>query len=821
MSQSLALYIDKYYIIGASISDDVVYRVTPSNNEDRFWLYFYEDTASDKIIYGKSYKRAYHSNTPHYHGDIFSQMIDREKTFKRYGRDQELHKIFKASGIVDELKEALHKDDQAPIATYLSFSQDISDAARLTFIRDVLEPEDFDVKESIVRIDHLALEHTFRAKRYDQDGHYLLLNACNENLHYSLYKHTGDILIRVHEGCLEGLGINLTSRALLEYVLKEINKRQLIIREEDRKDEYLHLESYVEEWLSELQAAQPGLPITLTNIRLSKMSDNPYNVTLLRQYIEERSKAIIEDIIREITSSVSRLDISQSDLKGVLFLGNTFENSQFEQALFKRYTFSPEASIHYTDSDLYTIIGVYPQMDCSQFSEATQSSLAQGEDELKRQQLAKEEERRKREAEQSRAEQAEAERKAFETKKNYDEAMSNVADYEKQGEYAQMLDWAKIALEHQPDSAEAQKKVEESTRLLSEMKVREEQYKATMMRAQKSFGDGLWSEAIAQAEMALSIKPTSKKANRIKSEASKLLERAEQIDTFFTKAETYLSQKVYKEARMEIQKVLALDKNNKRAIDQLSAIDQAIKELHKKIDALKLELEGATESGDLDTAISLANKLIEIDTEHQRAWAEQSQHLKAEQKRLAQEAAEWTSLKEQIDKALFGEQWDEVVRLGETALKLREDPLLRANLDRARQKLDTIRQQELYDQGISQVKSYIVDKEWNQANEMLLKLQEQYPEKKDSFKKLFNQIFEGEASTAQRSFDRATGKATSPATTDDFFDMPSPPKRDKSAGRGSTNHPPKPQRGTSADDFFGSSSPSTSKKGATLDDFNF
>ncbi|MDD6928144.1 MAG: hypothetical protein PUI89_02470 [Bacteroidales bacterium] len=822
MSQSLALYIDKYYIIGAIISDDVVYRVTPSNNEDRFWLYFYEDTASDKIIYGKSYKKAYHSNTPHYHGDIFSQMIDREKTFKRYGRDQELHKIFKASGIVDELKEALHRDAKASIATYLSFSQDISDAARLTFIRDVLEPEDFDVKESVVRIDHLALEHTFRARRYDQDGHYLVLNACNENLHYSVYKHTDNILIREYEGCLEGLGINLTSRALLEQVLNDINKRQLIIiKEEDRKAEYLHLESYVEEWTAKLQAAQPWLPITLTNIRLSKMSDNPYDVILIKSSIEERSKAIIEDIIREIASSVSRLDIPQSDLKGVLFLGNTFENSQFEQALLKRYTFSPEASIHYTDGDLYTIIGVYPQMDCSQFSEATQSSLAQGEDELKRQQLAKEEERRRREAEQSRAEQAEAERKAFETKKNYDEAMNNVADYEKQGEYAQMLDWAKIALELSPDSAEAKKKVEESTRLLSEMKVREEQYKATMMRAQKSFGEGLWSEAIAQAEMALSIKPTSKEANRIKSEASKLLERAEQIDTFFTKAETYLSQKAYKEARMELQKVLALDKNNKRAIDQLSAIGQAIKELHKQIDALKLELERASETGDLDTAISLTNKLIELDTEHQRAWTEQSQHLKAEQKRLAQEAAEWVSLKEQIDKALFGEQWDEVVRLGETALKLREDPLLKSNLDRARQKLETIRQQELYDQGISQVKSYIVDKEWDQANEMLLKLQEQYPEKKESFKKLFNQIFEGEASSVQRSSDKVTRKATSPATTDDFFDMPSSPKRDKPTGKGSTNHPPKPQRETSEDDFFGTASPRTSKKGATLDDFNF
>ncbi len=825
MTQSLALYIDKYYIVGATISDGVTRRVLPSNNEDRFWLYFYEDTASDNIIYGKSYKEGYHSNKLRHHGDVFAHLTDREFTFKRYGRDQEMHRIFKAAGIIDELKKALGEDDVHPIETYLSFSQDISYAARLTFIRDVLQPEGFDVKESAVRIDHLALERSFREKKYDQEGHYLLLNACNENLHYAIYKHTGDIPIRVLEGCLEGLGINLTGRALLEQVLKEINARQLIIREEDREAEYLHLASYVEDWLSELQATQPGRPFTLTNIRLSKMSDNPYDVILIKGSIQARSEAIIEDIIREITNSVSRLnkpqsarlDEPQSDikLKGILFLGDTFENSLFEEKLLKRYSIPSEACIHYTDSDLVSIIGVYPLIDCSQFSESTQSTLARGEDELKRLQLAKEEELRKIEAEQSRSEQAEAERKAFETKKNYEEAMSNVADYEKQGEYAQMLDWAKIALEHQPDSAEAKKKVEESTRLLSEMKVREEQYKATMMRAQKSFGDGLWSEAIAQAEMALSIKSTSKEASRIKSEASKFLERSEQIDTFFTKAEAYLSQKAYQEARMEIQKVLALDKNNKRAMDQLSDIDQAIKELHKKIDALKLELSSAIDTGDLDTAISLTNKLIEIDTEHQREWTEQSQHLKAEQTRLAQEAAEWASLKEQIDKALFGEQWDEVVRLGEAALKLREDPLLRANLDRARQKLDTIRQQELYDHGISQVKSYIVDKEWDKANEMLLKLQEQYPEKKDSFKKLFNQIFEGESKATQHSPAKAPKKDS---FDDDFFGTPTPRQSSKSTSSTKQKSQAK-QKSTDSKASGDTSKPA--KKKFSIDDFNF
>ena len=706
----------------------------------------------------------------------------------------------------------------------MSFSQDISYAARLTFIRDVLQPEGFDVKESAVRIDHLALERSFREKKYDQEGHYLLLNACNENLHYAIYKHTGDIPIRVLEGCLEGLGINLTGRALLEQVLKEINARQLIIREEDREAEYLHLASYVEDWLSELQATQPGRPFTLTNIRLSKMSDNPYDVILIKGSIQARSEAIIEDIIREITNSVSRLnkpqsarlDEPQSDikLKGILFLGDTFENSLFEEKLLKRYSILSEACIHYTDSDLVSIIGVYPLIDCSQFSESTQSTLARGEDELKRLQLAKEEELRKIEAEQSRSEQAEAERKAFETKKNYDEAMSNVADYEKQGEYAQMLDWAKIALEHQPDSAEAKKKVEESTRLLSEMKVREEQYKATMMRAQKSFGDGLWSEAIAQAEMALSIKSTSKEASRIKSEASKFLERSEQIETFFTKAEAYLSQKAYQEARMEIQKVLALDKNNKRAMDQLSDIDQAIKELHKKIDALKLELSSAIDTGDLDTAISLTNKLIEIDTEHQREWTEQSQHLKAEQTRLAQEAAEWASLKEQIDKALFGEQWDEVVRLGEAALKLREDPLLRANLDRARQKLQDINLQKEYDQGIAQVKGYMVDKEWEHATQLLRQLDEKFPDKKASNKKLFKQIFEGESGTTQHSSTKAP-KPKKDSFDDDFFGIPTPRKSTSSTKQKSQAK----QKSTDSKASGDTSKPA--KKKFSIDDFNF
>ena len=56
--------------------------------------------------------------------------------------------------------------------------------------------------------------------------------------------------------------------------------------------------------------------------------------------------------------------------------------------------------------------------------------------------------------------------------------MANIYDYEKKQDYAQMLDWADIALQHNPDDQEAKQKKAEATRLMSEKKVKEEQYKS-------------------------------------------------------------------------------------------------------------------------------------------------------------------------------------------------------------------------------------------------------------------------------------------------------------------------------------------------------
>ena len=100
----LTLYIDKWYIIGAVCTDGIPHLICPSNKEDRFWLYFYEDVINDEVVYGKENQSHYRNNEPHYYGDVFSLITDKTNSFVRYGRKQDIHQIFKASGIIQKIK---------------------------------------------------------------------------------------------------------------------------------------------------------------------------------------------------------------------------------------------------------------------------------------------------------------------------------------------------------------------------------------------------------------------------------------------------------------------------------------------------------------------------------------------------------------------------------------------------------------------------------------------------------------------------------------------------------------------------------------------
>ena len=349
--KALTLYIDKWYIIGAVCTDGVPRLIRPKTGEECFWLYFYEDVANDDIVYGKDNKQHFHNNENHYYGDIFSLITDNKTEFLRFGRRQSIEKIFKASGIIDELKSAVG-EEAGKIETYISFARDISDAARYIFRRDVLEPENFEIKESAARIGHLSLEHAFRHNLFSEEGFYLLLNACNENLIYSLYEYKDELLLRKAENSLTGMGTDLRSRAILENVVKSINLRNHFLNtEKEYEDEYVRLSQYVDDWIVRLGNAKPGRPVTIPNVSFARIG-NTYQATILKKDIDARTSAIVDDIIREIVTFVRNNGVTNEKVKGVLFLGNTFSNSQFLSAIKEQYTLPEEKYVHYKKNEL-------------------------------------------------------------------------------------------------------------------------------------------------------------------------------------------------------------------------------------------------------------------------------------------------------------------------------------------------------------------------------------------------------------------------------------------------------------------------------------
>lgn len=807
--KALTLYIDKWYIIGAICTDGVPRLIKPKNGEDCFWLYFYEDVANDEIVYGKDNKPHFHNNENHYYGDVFSLLSNKNASFLRFGHKQEIDKIFKASGILDELK-AEFGTNAGKIDTYISFSKDISEESKLIFRQKVLEPENFDIKQFVARIGHLSLEHAARQNLFTEEGYYLLLNACNENLIYSLYEYKEKLFLIKDENTLKGYGADLRSRALLEYVVKNINQRTHFLKtEEEFESEYLRLSQNVDDWILRLENARSGRPVTIPNVTFSCVgSGNSYQAIIKKNDIDSRTSVIVDDICREITSFVRNNDVTNDKIKGVLFLGNTFTNERFLTAIREQYTLSDDKYVHFRTSDLPNIVAVYTVMDCSQFDVATKISEKRGEAELKRQRIAQEEKERQERAEEKLREQQEKDRAAHEADKRYEEAMRNVYDYEKKHEYAQMEEWAKIALNHRPDDPEAKKKQDDALRLLSELKVKEEQYRAIISRAQQSLKDEQWQAALAQSDAALNLKPDSAEAKRIFNEANRHIETSREVEKYLNRADLFFAQKSYDEALQELEKVLSLEPDNSEAKNRVQDIKSIREEHTRKIDELKDKFNQAKLKNDYEKAIAACEKLAEVDTINQREWAAEIEKQKASREKAEEERKRFKDLMQKALDAEFKDDLQGFIHFASEALLIIDNDEIsrrvekaKQNLEKQKQRLKKQEQENAYQQEIETVKILISKKEFDRSLDILNRLQREYPDHLAEIKGLRKQAFEGDflhekEQPAQKRIgfnikEEPKTKSTKSKPNPDFFDdppvkshpakKPSEPKKDKPA----------------------------------------
>ena len=765
----LFLYVDTHYIV-AAVRDDygVVKPVRPKTGDEYFELFFREDTENNRVLYGNSYKDAYFKGEPHCFGQVFRLMAENTKTFSLYDREQPISHLFKEAGILDEWSEAAGYDS-APCAgrqvpTYISFAADVDYASRNIFVENVLKNEGFDVCERSVPVEHLALEHARRSNHLCEDGCYLVLNAYNEQLHFSIYHREGETFVRLDKDTLPGMGTDPRVRALLENVLAKINNVQHFLSTPEQKEkEYCNLEQYADEWLRQLDSTRGGRPVHLLGVRFS-VAPNTFDVSVTAEEINNRTEKIVGAVINEIKNFVAKVLKPDEFLRGILFLGDGFVNEKFSEAVTASYRFQKEDLVYFRRCDLPKIVSVYREINLDQFSTETQMHRKLGEQELIALRNAQAEAEREREAARLADEKAQVDAAARKDKEEFFTAMAKIEECERKKEWHSMLDWAQNALQLRPEDKEAKAKLEIANRNIAEDKVRAEQYARSIQQAQDAFEHRDWQEALTHAKTALNVRPDSKTAKKIHDESTKQIDQATRISEFFTRAAVFEQQGNYHKALEELEKVQFLDPKHPDLQPRMSTCRLKISERERKIFAMKQEYTRAADRNEHDKAAECARRLAAfLDPEQQSEWIDRE-----EQHKRAAEAEQ--KQKEFIDdctkhynKAWFDGDWATFVRYAEEVLRCRKDDELAERVERAKIRVRDERDRRQFEEALERVKVLIADRNYEEARKLLKALEADAitPQQKESVKRLFKRIFDEEdqkkdffAETTQQSPDR-------------------------------------------------------------------
>lgn len=828
--KSLSLYIDKWFITVAINYDGNVLPLSLPNGEDRIWLYFHEDIANSRIEYGKAFENNYRDKLPHYFGDIFDLIEEGEHYFTRYEkRREDMREIFKVAGIFNHLHQAV--DEDGAIDTYISFSADIPDVARLRFIEE-LEESNFKVIENVARISHLALEECKKRNVFTKLGTYLVLVATNDNFHFSLYENKGSIFLRKNEGKLLGLGLDVRRRALVETIVENINKNTKLLKSREEIDmECVRQDRFASMWLDKIAKSKPYMPVPFNNITFAVAPNNPAVVQVFPNVLDNRTNGIVEDIVRKIADFVKENQLQPHEIEGIVFVGNTFTNQTFTRAINNRFIVDNDKIVIYREEELPKVVSVYSQIDCNQFRGATADFLNDAKTQEILNKQAKEEEDKRQKAEENARRQQELIDSQKKANQEYENAVENIERHESDHNYEEMLEWAEIALANRPDDEFAKEKAALARQLHAEQRALNKQFNTVFLRAKTAFSEERWTDAVSQCDMALELKPDSEEVSRLKKEAHRRMEVKEKVQTFLNRADVFFAQNLYAEALKEVNKILALDPFNHDAKE----IERKISEVHAQhkeiINSLVAKLNEAEQAKDYVSAISICESLIEEDSANIRKWTSQKERLNSQRKEIEENKRKLDELKNDINKAHFDEDWIRLKLLCENYLKVESDQDVTLFLSKSKKRLEEIKVKEAKEKALATINGLIIDGHINEAKKELDRFAQNYPSEhsvvKDLRKKLFS--FDSEAVSQRNSnpprkpIGFVASSMNGPKEENDFFEVGTkethPQKKNVTKIEPTKKSPKK-------DDFFDSSSTSNTEKSSiepriTNNDFNF
>lgn len=682
----LSLYIDKWYIVGTIMDGANRTPLSLSNAEDRIWLYFYSNSTTNAVKYSLSYKDEALAGENGYYADVFELLPDyKEYHYEKYGARKKMSEIFTDAGIFSDIRKS-YGDDSNNIPVYVSFSEDIDLVARGIFL-ETLKNERFDVLQYTLPIENLVLEYLIRhGKIADDDQKVLVVNACNENLRYSIYDLYSNALSVVSQKCEPGYGVDSRIQAIVEEVMEymQADTHFLTGANDEWQEEMLYLSQFANLWLKKIDSSSDTAPVALGNIHFKKQANNEVPVVVSAYNLNDRTKNIIGKLTGKIVDMIRESGILLHQISNIVFLGDVFSNRAFTDSLQQKIGVTSENVVLFSELLLPETVAVYDKWEEDAFDDEKKKFLETARNKYT----------------QDRKKYVEQQTQEFKKK---------AQAAEEDGRLQDALDGYEQVLRIDGNDKFSKTRIEAIRHQMEQIRKIIEQIDGLLEKARQSFLAGDFTDAIRNCDDILRLQSDNVDAKKMKEDAEDVLKRRELLERYIDKMDELITESRFFDANNILQKVDALNVNDIRLKEIRDKIETGIAKLQLQVQDKSLAYETAFQAGDYQQCLRLCDELLTIGADSS-VWTENRQVVKEKirQEQIFQDNYELAR------KARLEHEWNKVVEYAEKALTEKNNTELNGWIDEARESLNNeelTRKQEEFNLAF-------VNEQWNRVVEL-------------------------------------------------------------------------------------------------------
>ena len=655
----LSLYIDKWYIVGTIMDGANRTPLSLNNAEDRIWLYFYSNSTNNAVKYSLGYKDKALAGEKGYYSDVFELLPDyKEFHYEKYGARKEIKDIFTDANIFSDIRKSY--DDDSNIPVYVSFSEDIDIVARWNFL-EVLENEHFDVLQYTLPVERLALEYLkMHGNIADDDCKVLVINACNENLRYSIYDMQPDSLSMVSQKCEPGYGVDSRKQAVVEEVMEymQADTHFLTGANDEWQEEMLYLSQFADSWLKKIDSSSDAAPIALGNIHFKKQANNEVPVVVSADNLNDRTKNIIGKLTGKIVDMIGKSGIDLYQISDIVFLGDMFSNHTFADFLQQKIGVASDNVVLLQESKLPEIVAVYDKWDEKAFDEDKKIFMEIASNKCIQ------------------------DRKKFVEQQTHD-LKEKAQAAEEEGRLQDAIDIYEQILRIDGSDKFAKARIEAIGSQIEEMERIRKRIAELLEKAQQSLHVGDYDSAIRNCAEILSLQNDNIDAKKIKEEAEDILNRRKLLEKYINDMNGLIVESRFFDANNILPKVDALNINDKRLKEIRDKIETGIANLQSQVEEKSIAYETAFQAMDYQQCLRLCDELLTIGADS-IVWAENHKIIKEkiDQERIFQDNYKLAR------KARLNGEWNKVVEYAEKALAVKNNSELNGWIVEANESLN-------------------------------------------------------------------------------------------------------------------------------------